>query len=103
MVAEDSSTADAYRDYWVVYVHYCSSDLWSGTNSASSETAGYNFHGKDIVAAVIKDLTDNHNLLGANKVVFTGCSAGAVGVSFNCDDVAAKLPNADFRCVAGTF
>ena len=92
---------DPYHDYWVVYVHYCSSDLWSGTNTASTATGGYNFLGRKIVESVIQDLTDNHNLLTATKVVLSGCSAGAAGVSFNCDDVAAKLPNADFRCVAG--
>ena len=85
----------------MVYVHYCSSDLWSGTNPASSSTGGYNFQGKNIVDSVIQDLSDNHNLLAATKVVLTGCSAGAAGVSFNCDDLAAKMPNADFRCVAG--
>jgi len=90
----------AYGDYWMVYVHYCSSDLWSGTNPASSSTGGYNFQGKNIVDSIIKDLSDNHNLLTATKVVLTGCSAGAAGVAFNCDDVAAKMPNADFRCVA---
>ena len=85
----------------MVYVHYCSSDLWSGTNAASSSTGGYNFQGKNIVDSIIQDLSDNHNLLTATKVVLTGCSAGAAGVSFNCDDLAAKMPNADFRCVAG--
>ena len=84
-----------------MYVHYCSSDLWSGTKTASTATGGYNFLGKKIVESVIQDLTDNHNLLTATKVVLSGCSAGAAGVSFNCDEVAAKLPNADFRCVAG--
>ena len=62
---------------------------------------GYNFQGKNIVDSVIQDLTDNHNLLTATKVVLTGCSAGAAGVAFNCDDLAAKIPSADLRCVAG--
>jgi len=97
---EDHIKANAYKDYWTVYVHYCSSDLWSGTRSASQATAGFNFHGKNIVEAVVQDLIDNSNLLAATKVVLTGCSAGAAGVTFNCDDVAARLPNADFRCVA---
>jgi len=97
---EGMTELDPYHDYWVVYVHYCSSDLWSGTSTASTATGGYNFLGRKIVESVIQDLTDNHNLLTATKVVLSGCSAGAAGVSFNCDDVAAKLPNADFRCVA---
>jgi len=97
---EDSSTADPYRDYWLVYVHYCSSDFWSGTASASEATAGYNFLGRHIVEAVVQDLTDNYNLLAATTVVLTGCSAGAAGVALNCDEVASKVPDADFRCVA---
>merc|ERR1719153_1719712 len=97
---EGSTDKNPYGDYWMVYVHYCSSDLWSGTNAASSSTWGYNFQGKNIVDSIIQDLSDNHNLLTATKVVLTGCSAGTAGVSFNCDDLAAKMPNADFRCVA---
>ena len=100
-LAEDSSTADPYSDYWLVYVHYCSSDFWSGTASASEATAGYNFLGRHIVGAVVQDLSDNYNLLAATTVVLTGCSAGAAGVALNCDEVASKVPDADFRCVAG--
>ena len=93
--------SDPYHDYWVVYVPYCSSDLWSGTNQASPSTAGYHFLGAEIVAAVLQDLILHHNLLDASKVVLSGCSAGAAGVALNCDRVKDKLPDADFRCVAG--
>jgi len=96
----EEGVLDPYADYWMVYVHYCSSDLWAGTKSASQATGGYHFLGKYIIEAVIEDLTSNYNLQNANTVVFTGCSAGAVGVTLNCDDIGAKLPSADFRCVA---
>ena len=84
-----------------MYVPYCSSDLWSGTASSSEASTGYNFLGRHIVEAVVQDLTDNYNLLAATTVVLTGCSAGAAGVALNCDEVASKVPDADFRCVAG--
>ena len=93
--------SDPYHDYWVVFVPYCSSDLWSGTNQASPSTAGYHFLGAEIVAAVLQDLILHHDLLDASKVVLSGCSAGAAGVALNCDRVKDKLPDADFRCVAG--
>ena len=36
------------QDYWHVFVHYCSSDTWSGTRAADEETGGYTFHGRHV-------------------------------------------------------
>ena len=31
-----------------MFVHYCSSDTWSGTRAADEETGGYTFHGHHV-------------------------------------------------------
>ena len=31
-----------------MFVHYCSSDTWSGTRAADEETGGYTFHGRHV-------------------------------------------------------
>ena len=51
-----------------VYVPYCSSDLYSGTASASPETGNRIFHGKHIVRAVIEDLIANTWIAQADQV-----------------------------------
>ena len=51
-----------------VYVPYCSSDLYSGTASASSETGNRIFHGKHIVKAVLDDLIANTWITQAEQV-----------------------------------
>ncbi|MFN4183038.1 MAG: pectin acetylesterase-family hydrolase, partial [bacterium] len=68
-----------------VYVHYCSSDLWSGDREATRESGGWHFRGARIVRAVIDDLinpaiTSSPNLADATEVLFSGGSAGGVGV-----------------------
>lgn len=93
-----------------VYVHYCSSDLWSGQREASAETGGRHFQGLNIFRAVIQDLMDGSitaapNLAEAKFVLFSGSSAGGAGVLVHLDWLAAQLPTANVRGVddAGWF
>lgn len=96
-------TVDPWKGYWHVFVHYCSSDTWSGTRAADEETGGYNFYGRHIFEAVINSLAENFNLLSATSIVLTGGSAGAQGVTWNCDYFAewvwAQNPDIDVRCM----
>ncbi len=85
-----------------VYVHYCSSDLWSGDREATAESGGWHFRGARIVRAVIDDLmnptiTPSPNLADATEVLFSGGSAGGAGVMVNLDEVADRLPHATVR------
>ena len=70
---------DPWLDHWHVYIHYCSSDTWAGTRAASQHTGGFTFHGRHILAAVLRSLAEHHGLLTASSVVLTGTSAGAQG------------------------
>ena len=88
-----------------VVVHYCSSDLYTGTREASEDTGNYFFHGRFIVQAVVEDIIMHApNLANLQQLVLMGESAGGYGVGFNCDLVADRfhqeLPGLDVRCVA---
>jgi|APGre2960657444_1045066.scaffolds.fasta_scaffold01090_5 hypothetical protein len=78
-----------------IYVKYCSSDLWSGDVAASDSTpGGFAFRGARIVNAVIASLVADKGM-GATpgqRLLFGGCSAGAIGAMSNLDSVAAKVP-----------
>lgn len=83
-----------------VAIPYCSSDLWSGNREKSQATGGHEFRGRRIVRAVIQDLKNrvvSPNLSTANRVLFTGTSAGGVGVMIHADWLAAQLPSANVR------
>jgi hypothetical protein len=85
-----------------VYVPYCSSDLWSGDRAASAATGNREFRGARILRSVIDALSDpsitpSPNLGDAKQVLFSGSSAGGVGVLANLDWLAERLPNASVR------
>jgi hypothetical protein len=79
---------------------YCTSDFWSGDAAASNATFGFNFRGSRVVSAVITDLLANKGM-GATpgqRLLFGGCSAGAIGAMNNIDAVQALLPvGLDYR------
>jgi hypothetical protein len=71
-----------------------SSDFWSGDAPASAATFNFQFRGSRIVAAVIKDLISAHGMgsTAGERLLFGGCSAGAIGAMNNIEAVAALLP-----------
>lgn len=83
---------------------YCSSDIWMGTADASPNNGNYNFHGKDIVRAVVEEVKSMRNIGDMSQIVLLGTSAGAFGTQSVCDFVAhsfkAENPNLDVRCIA---
>jgi hypothetical protein len=77
-----------------VYVPYCSSDAWVG----DTVVGGYSFAGQRIVAAVLRSLVSQHGL-GASagqRLLFSGCSAGARGAMFTLDYVPEMLASAQW-------
>lgn len=71
----------------------CTSDAFSGTLEQSSWSKTLSFLGSRVVPAVIADLKQNHGLVdGASTVVvYSGASAGAVGLYPNLDVLSSKL------------
>jgi O-palmitoleoyl-L-serine hydrolase len=85
-----------------VAIPYCSSDLWSGNREAGTETGGHEFRGSKIVRAVVADLKSragNESLSSAIRILFSGTSAGGVGVMVHLDWLAHQFPNAAVRGV----
>ena len=105
MWSQDPKENPAFHNFGKVFVHYCSSDVWCGTRSASDDTNGYYFHGKHIVEAVVNYIIKHKpNIESMKQMVLIGTSAGAFGVNLNCDFVADKFhavnPGLDVRCIA---
>lgn len=81
-----------------MYLTYCSSDLWSGDVAASNATFGYSFRGRRIVRATITALAANFGLGSTlrQRMLFGGCSAGAIGAMSNLDLVAEQVKSLTF-------
>ena len=64
---------------------YCTSDLWSGDAPASDATFNFTFRGSRVPTAVVQSLMQTQGLgskPGA-RLLFGGCSAGAIGAMQN--------------------
>ncbi|XP_017559168.1 carboxylesterase notum2 isoform X2 [Pygocentrus nattereri] len=78
----------------IVFVPYCSSDVWSGNKPAAKAKQGketeYSFMGSVIIREMIKDLASK-GLKQAKVVMLAGTSAGGTGVLLNIEKVASQL------------
>uniref|UniRef100_A0A674NEP8 Notum pectinacetylesterase 2 n=1 Tax=Takifugu rubripes TaxID=31033 RepID=A0A674NEP8_TAKRU len=84
----------------IVFIPYCSSDVWSGTRPAPAppqrpgqareRDRDYAFMGSMIIREVIKDLAPK-GMKQAKVVMLSGTSAGGIGVMLNIERVASQL------------
>ena len=75
---EEEENPGMYTSY-KVYVPYCTSDVYAGRRNADEASAGYAFHGKFVVEAVVEDLLNNVLLeVYIPQFVLMGMSAGIV-------------------------
>ncbi|GAB1297180.1 Palmitoleoyl-protein carboxylesterase NOTUM [Apodemus speciosus] len=87
-----SSQPEENPHWWnanMVFIPYCSSDVWSGA-SPKSEKSEYAFMGSLIIQEVVRELLDK-GLSGAKVLLLAGSSAGGTGVLLNVDRVAELL------------
>uniref|UniRef100_A0A8C4IYK7 Notum, palmitoleoyl-protein carboxylesterase n=1 Tax=Dromaius novaehollandiae TaxID=8790 RepID=A0A8C4IYK7_DRONO len=87
-----SSQPEENPHWWnanMVFIPYCSSDVWSGASS-KSEKNEYAFMGALIIQEVIKELVGK-GLNTAKVLLLAGSSAGGTGVLLNVDRVAEQL------------
>ena len=101
-----------------VYVPYCTSDIYAGRRDPDEVSAGFAFHGKFVVEAIVEDLLNNVLFeVDISQFVLMGMSAGrinqkyftlkilpgAFGVGNNCDSVATRVRESqagtDVRCI----
>lgn len=73
----------------LVYIPYCTSDLWLG-DSLNDENEVWRFRGARVIKRVIESLIED-GMREATRVLVTGTSAGGVGVMFHIDNIANQL------------
>ena len=93
IIADDPSENPYFATWNKVQLPYCTSDAFSGTVEQSAWKASLSFLGSRVIPAVIADLIANHSLVDASSttVVYSGASAGGVGLWPNMDALSSKL------------
>ena len=90
ILSSSKSENPSFFDYNHVLVPYCSSDLWLGSKTKTSQNGSFNFvndssvenfsfKGRAIFRSVFEELVQKHNLSAAEEIVVTGSSAGGIG------------------------
>ncbi|XP_049716659.1 palmitoleoyl-protein carboxylesterase NOTUM isoform X2 [Elephas maximus indicus] len=95
-----SSQPEENPHWWnanMVFIPYCSSDVWSGTSS-KSEKNEYAFMGALIIREVVQELLAK-GLSGARVLLLAGSSAGGTGVLLNVDRVAEQLEELGYPAI----
>jgi O-palmitoleoyl-L-serine hydrolase len=82
-----------------VAIPYCSSDLWSGDREQSNGTGGFEFRGIKIVRTIVNELRNTKGFSSADRILFSGTSAGGIGVMVHLDWLASQFPSAEVRGV----
>ncbi|XP_073166741.1 palmitoleoyl-protein carboxylesterase NOTUM isoform X2 [Lepidochelys kempii] len=93
-----SSQPEENPHWWnanMVFIPYCSSDVWSGASS-KSEKNEYAFMGALIIQEVVKELVGK-GLNNAKVLLLAGSSAGGTGVLLNVDRVAEQLEEMGYQ------
>ena len=91
--AQDSRSNPDWYNANQVFIPYCTGDVHGGTRTEPNEW-GFYFSGHHVVSAVVEDLKKNKGLDAADLVIFSGDSAGGMGVITNVDFVASQIPSA---------
>ncbi|XP_059762874.1 palmitoleoyl-protein carboxylesterase NOTUM isoform X2 [Balaenoptera ricei] len=95
-----SSQPEENPHWWnanMVFIPYCSSDVWSGASS-KSEKNEYAFMGALIIQEVVRELLGK-GLSGAKVLLLAGSSAGGTGVLLNVDRVAEQLEELGYPAI----
>uniref|UniRef100_A0A8C4LA51 Notum, palmitoleoyl-protein carboxylesterase n=1 Tax=Equus asinus TaxID=9793 RepID=A0A8C4LA51_EQUAS len=95
-----SSQPEENPHWWnanMVFIPYCSSDVWSGASS-KSEKNEYAFMGALIIREVVQELL-GRGLNGAKVLLLAGSSAGGTGVLLNVDRVAEQLEELGYPAI----
>ena len=93
--ASELATNPDFRGWSRVIVPYCSQDLFSGQRTETSPaTFGLYLSGHIIFGAVVDALVADHGLAAATDVIFTGSSAGGIGMWINANYLQSRLPTA---------
>ena len=79
----------SWKQFNIIYAPYCSSDLWSGSSNQSHS------HGYEIFQAIFHQ---QNYFPSAKQIIFTGFSAGGLGLLLNLPDLFPRFsPTTDLR------
>lgn len=88
----DEQSASVFAGYTQVWVPYCSSDTWLGTDRGPRAlNGGYQMSGHLIIAAVVDHLLNATAFGHAREVALAGDSAGGIGAIQHSDVLEARL------------
>ena len=73
--------------------------MWSGDREKSNATGGYGFGGIKIVRTIVNELRNGKGLSSADRILFSGTSAGGIGVMVHLDWLSSQFPAAEVRGV----
>ena len=93
-IISDSVSDNPYFATWnMVQLPYCTSDAFSGTVEQASWSSDLSFLGSRVIPSVVADLVANHGLVdsASTVVIYSGASAGAVGLYPNMDKLSSTL------------
>jgi hypothetical protein len=96
ILSDDSQGNPDFFHAHHVYLHYCSSDEFAGTQTTASEkTFGYYFSGHLNLVNIFGELKKEYPKAfgSASRVLFGGSSAGGIGVIHNIDWVRDQFPS----------
>lgn len=69
--------------YNMIFVPYCSNDLWAGNHSHKIDGKTVQFRGRAIIESIFEEMADEFK--NADELLVAGYSAGAIGIGFNAD------------------
>lgn len=74
--SEDPKMNPVFSTANLVFVPYCSSDVWTGNHTSTGQNGDWHFHGAAIVRGLVDDLVAKFSFRSAQLVILTGTSAG---------------------------
>ena len=95
-----------FANYFKVFIHYCSSDDFTGGHVFSItiplcsvlgfghvkfSSGPFVFHGSHILMSSLRDLVGRLGIDRAKSIVLAGSGSGALGVAHNCDRVSSQI------------
>jgi len=94
VLSDDPIQNPDFHNWNLGFFGYCDGSSFTGHLDAPINYKGTNlyFRGQDILKANIEDLLQNRGMNSATEVIFSGCSAGGLGVYFGLDRVRELLP-----------
>eukprot|EP00039_Didymoeca_costata_P019664 m.338438 g.338438 ORF g.338438 m.338438 type:complete len:399 (-) comp18422_c0_seq1:95-1291(-) len=90
-VLSDSDDGNPFGEFNKLWVPYCTGDTWTGTNPENEHVGGLATTGHNIITALLDYLHNTTNFRFATHLLFSGGSAGGIGVFHNVDFVADRV------------